>query len=347
MAWYWLLFAIPALGALLENRYGRLHPLALSCFGLILILAIGFRYEVGGDWFSYLSMLLRAGSERAPLFWISSDPGFAMLNVLVARANLDIWAVNAVCAALFTGGLIRFCRAQPRPWLALLVSVPYLVIVVAMGYTRQSVAIGLIMAGLPDLQRDRKIRFLAWVLVAATFHKSAVLLIPVAMLISSRNWIISFLWIAFIGIAAYLLLLADSVESLRYGYLESQYSSGGASVRIAMNAVPASLFIWKARDFGLKPVQRRLWTYLSIASLGAVAALLLSPSSTAVDRLALYLIPMQLFTFSHLPEALGPSPLRRVAPLGVVIYSGLILFVWLNFGSHAFAWLPYRSFLLP
>ena len=36
-----------------------------------------------------------------------------------------------------------FVRRQPMPWLGLLVAIPYLVIVVGMGYSRQAIALGL------------------------------------------------------------------------------------------------------------------------------------------------------------------------------------------------------------
>ncbi len=42
-------------------------------------------------------------------------------------------------------GLVQFCRKQPLPWLALAVAAPFIIIVVGMGYTRQSVALGFIL----------------------------------------------------------------------------------------------------------------------------------------------------------------------------------------------------------
>jgi hypothetical protein len=58
---------------------------------------------------------------------------------------------------------VSFCRTQPRPWLALTLAFPYLVVVVAMGYTRQGVAIGLEMLALLALERDRLLPFLGWI----------------------------------------------------------------------------------------------------------------------------------------------------------------------------------------
>ena len=104
--------------------------------------------------------------------------------------------VNSACAGLFSWGLFSFVNAQPRPWLALSVAVPYLVIVVAMGYTRQGVAIGFAMGGLLALGGERSnLRFVLWVIVAATFHKSAVLLIPIAALAEERGRWWTALWV--------------------------------------------------------------------------------------------------------------------------------------------------------
>jgi hypothetical protein len=70
-------------------------------------------------------------------------------------------------------------------------------------------------------------------------------------------------------------------------------------------------------------------------------------SSTAVDRLALYLIPLQLFVGSRLPDTrlfdLDPETWKQL----LVLFSLAVLLVWLLFASHARFWLPYRNLLLP
>ena len=92
-----------------------------------------------------------------------------------------------MAGGIFAIGLVFFCRNLPRPWLALAVAVPYLVIVVAMGYTRQGVALGLAMLGLVALGKKGTGWFVFWVMLAATFHKTAVLLLPLAALAAAHN----------------------------------------------------------------------------------------------------------------------------------------------------------------
>jgi hypothetical protein len=72
--------------------------------------------------------------------------------------------------------------------------------------------------------------------------------------------------------------------------------------------------------------------------------LLFAPlSSTILDRLALYWIPLQLFVLSEVPAAFprngSPSPAMRIAVLG---YSLALLLGWLAFADHAEYWQTYQ-----
>jgi hypothetical protein len=70
-------------------------------------------------------------------------------------------------------------------------------------------------------------------------------------------------------------------------------------------------------------------------------------SSPTVDRLALYLTPLQLFVGSRLPNTrLFKIPSGLWTQL-LVFFSLAILLLWLLFAGHSFAWLPYRNLLLP
>ena len=118
-------------------------------------------------------------------------------------------------------------------------------------------------------------------------------------------------------------------------YIEAEYQSEGAAVRLAMNAVPAAAFLLWRKRFVLTVQDRNLWTMLSLMALAALVVLALSPSSTAVDRVALYMIPLQLFVFSRLPDVLGRAESVRPWVIAIVAYYALVLFVWLFFATHS------------
>jgi hypothetical protein len=64
-------------------------------------------------------------------------------------------------------------------------------------------------------------------------------------------------------------------------------------------------------------------------------------SSTVVDRLSLYLMPLQIVILTR-AALLGGSRLSGTA--AVLTYSFSIQFVWLNFADHARYWVPYQLF---
>jgi hypothetical protein len=84
---------------------------------------------------------------------------------------------------------------------------------------------------------------------------------------------------------------------------------------------------------------------MALGALAFVLLLKISPSSTAVDRVALYWIPLQLFVWSRIPDALASSNAGKLFwTTSVVFYSTAVLFVWLIFGDHAVYWLPYQFY---
>jgi hypothetical protein len=88
---------------------------------------------------------------------------------------------------------------------------------------------------------------------------------------------------------------------------------------------------------------------MALVSVLSFASLFLVASTVIVDRLSIYLMPLQIFVFSRLPYALGQrersSPIPRpslVVALAIGIGFGLMEFVWLNFSNNASSWIPYR-----
>ena len=344
---YWSLFAYFAAGASMSNGQPKAgaRTSLLWTFGLLLIVvAIGFRYQVGADWEPYRFMYAFARYADLGKMIGFGDPGYQLLNWGIQRIGLGLWMVNLVCAILFTWGLSRFARQQPDPWLVVLVAVPYLVVVVAMGYTRQAVAIGILMAGLAAVQNGASIiRFLIYAAAAALFHKTAVVAVPLVLFAGRRNQLLNVIGGLAGAYVLYDVFLASSVNIFVRNYVDAEYSAQGAAVRVVMDVVPAILFFLFRRRLGLAPFEDRLWRNYAIAAVGALALLFYLPSSTAVDRLALYLIPLQLAVLPRLGEAMRARGIGRVI---IVAYSFAVMFVWLNYAQHAEDWLPYQFYPL-
>lgn len=340
---YWVLFMSTALAVFLPRLPTSEQRWIWSGTLCSLALLIGLRHEVGGDWYTY------EFQHRALAHWTiddvlayAKDPGYTLLDWLFAQAGFEIYAVNLVCAFMLALGTVALIRRQPRPTLGLVAAVPYLLIVVGMGYTRQAAAIGLAMMALVALQDRRQRLFTILILLAATFHKSAVLLLPIAALAATRNRILTYAWVGLLGVVGAWLFIYDSSEALWAAYVTSDYAdaSQGAAIRVMMNALPSGIALVLGRRLFPDPAERKLWLWLAALSLATVP--LLALSATAVDRMALYLIPLQLVVFARLPRAIDNLHVRTLATVGVVGYYAAVQFIWLNFASHADAWVPYR-----
>ena len=355
---YWLMFLVFAFGAVQGGRRlvtagataksvnDERTPL-LAMAAVIPIVLIGLRYEVGGDWFAYEQIFVYTRFQGQFGSMKVTEPAYALLNWLAAEFGFGIWFVNTICGAIFTAGLLRFAKQQPNPWLAIAVAVPYLVIVVAMGYTRQGVAIGCVMFSLAALSNGSFFRFAVWVMVAAMFHRTALVLIPIVGFAYTRNRLQSSIVVIGAVLFGYYVLLPAAMESYSASYLENAYEAQGAGVRLAMNALPAIIFLLFSRRFGLEPLETKVWRMLALTALGCAALYFGLASSVIADRLGLYVIPLQLLVFSRLPYAFGsngqPSfPLLIIA----VAYSAAVQFVWLNYAGHATYWVPYKFFPL-
>ena len=343
---YWAIFALFAAGAAFEvgrrPDFSRFRPFWILG-GILVFVMIGFRYEVGADWQTYQFIFAFAGRATLERAVDVGDPGFQLLNWAVQQLGGEVLWVNVVCAFLLVWGLFRLARIQPDPWLAVLVAVPYMLIV-ASGYTRQAAALGIVMAGLSSLGRGGSLlRFVAYIAVAATFHRTAIAVLPLVIFSRPRNQFLNVIG----GLAAFYALfdvfLADSMEQFVSAYVEREYSSQGAAIRIAMVVLAAGIYLFRRKDFGFPPHEDRIWTFFSLASIVALVALVATPSSTAVDRLSLYLMPLQVVVLSRVPFVYAS---RRLGTALVGLYCFSVQFVWLNYATHAQYWVPYQFYPL-
>lgn len=359
MVVYWLFFLFPAILALsgkarLPHRISKYQSLSIGGLWWICILAltilIGLRHEVGGDWENYIRIFSGSDSINSlSEIHFSRDPGYQFINYVSAFFGFGIYGVNLFCAFIFSIGLSLFCRNLPRPLLALAVAIPYLIIVVSMGYSRQAVALGVVMIGLVFLGRGKKYSFVFWIFIATTLHKSAILLLPIAILASTKNKFLGFFWVCVVTIAFYFVFLAETIAVLygNYTNLDDMASqSEGALVRLAMNVVPAAILLLFYKRFKIPKLEKPMWRLLSIISILLILILILTPFSSAIDRIALYMIPLQMVVFSYLPDIFGKkNALHRWIMVLIISYYSLVLFVWLNFATHSHYWLPYQNLL--
>ncbi|WP_309662912.1 EpsG family protein, partial [Sphingomonas sp.] len=201
--------------------------------------------------------------------------------------------------------------------------------------------IGILMAGLARLARGgTTLRFIVYVVAAALFHRTAIVMLPLVILSGERNRTLNLVLALAFSFILYDFFLSGTADRFVTNYIRAAYNSQGAAIRVAMSIVPATIFLLNQRRFGFSPQQIKMWRNFSLAAFLFLLLLIVLPSSTAVDRLALYITPLQIAVLARIPLAYRSN----IAKFLIILYSFAVQFVWLNYADNAGAWVPYQLY---
>lgn len=347
---YWVFLGFACMMALFEQGSERVNHRVNFVWGLYtlaLAVFIGLRWKTGGDWGNYYVNLqsfywLNVGDAAAT----SKDVGYTFLSIFAAQFPTGIVVITMFTGIVMSIALLLFCLAQPRPWLCMSVAFPYLVVVCGMGYIRQGIALSVILIGLLALERERVGRYVVWVTAGALFHATALAMIPLGALASRKNRLIIIAMVAVVTLLAFRTLIGSRSDALVVNYVDADAESSGALIRAFMGALPGAIFLIFRKQFGLKGSAFLAWMALSAATVLAVPAVLFYASSTVVDRLGLYLLPVQCFVYARLPDALAKNAQQRLLfSVGILLLYITAFFTFIVYGDHAQSWVPYRFYL--
>ena len=343
MTIYFLIYFFTLYCALFLDKQQQKNILLFIIFGLFLVLIIGFRYQVGGDWYNYLAHYEFTKHETINDILKKPEILHYLLNWIAAKNDWGVYFTNVIYGIIFTIGLIKFVKNEPYPWLEITIAIPYLFLVVAMGYSRQGVAIGLFMLAITYLRENKFYVYVILILIATLFHRTAILLLPLGVFLYGKNIYLKYLMIIPIIYGTYTLFSTEGGRQLWQNYVVAGMISNGAKIRVAMTFISALIFFYVKDKWKEEYHDYEFWKWISILSV--VAIVLVNFASTAVDRIALYFIPLQLVVFGRLPELLKDKYNPNQIKFLITLYYFFVLFVWLNFAIHAKYWIPYQNIL--
>jgi len=339
---YLFLMAIPAIFSFMPSNKNSFNQKILLFFvGIIYIMFTAFRHEVSLDWSSYIRMyaLIKSNSSLEEALSIT-EPSFVILNWIMAKMDAGVYGVNFVVAIIFISGLFRFVAQMPRPWLALLSLTPYLVIVISMSAVRQTAAIGF-MFHLLAIWNQGIIKKIVLAFIATSFHYSAFVSVVLVLLnIKLPSWL---KWVVLLSgsvISLYIFTRTEQYIIYKGAYLgKGAIESFGALQHAALNAIPASIYLFFIKKWNALYGKNQLMFILSILSLLSMVGVFFS--STAVDRLALYLSPIQMLIYSTIPIVFKSEIYAYI----IIIIHIAILLIWLLYSNSSYAFLPYNNIL--
>lgn len=343
---YFAFMSIPAAFGLSGRRRVALAQ-QLSVFTLY-VLFMGWRYQVGPDWWGYQILHRRAARLEYADIFTQLEPGANLLFKLSYDLTGTMVLSNVVAAAILTGGIMAFSRRTNEPWLALVSATPYLVIAFGMSGIRQAMAAGILLYVLANEDRWSIVRQSVGVLVASTFHASGIIGLGFVLIGWRVSPAVKYLTIAIAVAVAVNFALNRGDEGVFDVYSgryigEKSVGSIGSIFHISFIAIPA-LIGWINRE----QIYPRV-AFPALLKGGFIAAAAVSAinfvSSTGASRLTIYLyfVPMMVY-----PAFLAMNPPAKASSYRSMIVFGHVVLLagWLVFANNSAAHIPYRSYLL-
>lgn len=345
---YFLILALPSVLSIFSRR--RVNPVLMLLVGLLFVLFMGLRFEVGMDWGNYIAIHEIVADSPFYAVFLDTEPASYALFWVSKYLNNDTLFTNIVAAVLLIVGVFSFAKRTLNPWLAVVSAAPYLIIVFGMTGIRQAMAVGIMLFFLARLERSGFVKQGLWVLVASLFHTSALINFVMLIMQTRRHLVVKLIGIAALSSAGFflsssLLFYSDNIAFYQDAYLSDEDSivSPGALMHVALVWIPAvGYFVFK----------RRLDPYLhnvALMNFGAWATLvvlvLYFVSSTAASRLTLYLYFVPMMFYPAAVQLLGPAR-RQVLIFLVVVAHFALLAIWLVYANNSAAHIPYRNLLL-
>jgi hypothetical protein len=275
---------------------------------------------------------------------------FGPLMHLIQSAGFDYSGFNLVTTAIFFIGWTKFCRSHPNPLEALAFSFPVLIIHMAMSAVRQAVALSFIMLALSAFADRKRVAYFLYVCLAATFHYSAVIFIPLGFVIGKRPRISSIIVYCAAGLVSISFFAPSSVEvyQTRYvgaGATQTNEALGGV-VRVSTVTAAGLMFLlllgrrWQA----FFPKDYDLYRILSVATLPLIPITMFS--SVIGDRVGYYLVPTQLGIFARARYLAATPGMGRLLSASAYFILLCFLAVWVTFSPIASqCYLPYDNYL--
>jgi hypothetical protein len=342
----YLFICIPI--ALMAVASPRAHVHSGFWFGAFaaLVCFVGLRHHVGMDWNNYLLMIENVTQAPLPQALAFAEPGYALLLRESGKLGLGVYGANLVVALIFIGGLFRYARTTPNPWLALLVALPILVVAVGMSANRQAAAIGVLLWAVAGWDRYSLWQRVLLVAVATSFHASAVLFLVFIAADVKMNGALKLVAIAFVSVVGlYVLEASGKMDYYNDLYVTGQTElteSSGALFHTFLNGGPATIYFMLGK-YRAKLLPNALHRNMALMAIALVPLSLVV--SAASGRVSLYMFPVSIYLFAAIPRVLRGGGTKFVYKVGCSTFFAALLVFWLLASNSGHAHLPYRNLL--
>lgn len=323
----------------------RPSRLLLILWTLFFVVFAGTREETGCDFLGYLNRFLDYAYVNVPDVITKPEPLFSLLNILIIRLGLDFMWVNLAASVIIFSGFAAFAGRCERPVHFLALAFPILIVQLAMSGIRQAMALGLLLLALNAFRDGQRLRMIVWILLASQFHTSAIVFLPLALMIGRDPTIWWLIAVTILAAPVAIYFTGDRLDTYQSRYGEGEVESFGAIFRVLLIAIGAIFFvIYRNRYRQLYRGDFALMQVFAIMSFALIAVFTFS--TIAAHRLGYYIMPVHILMLLRLPNIMRPGRPEPIVAMMPFLAYGAYITVWFSTSRHAkLCYIPYDSYL--
>ncbi len=342
MTTYLIVFHLPFLLIYFEIKKKLIFKDLLNLYFLFLIIFVGFRYEVGGDFYSSSMSML-------PLF--SFKDIFSTLTILNSLllyiskiSTLDIFLYNITAAILFFLCFYKFIKTYEYKTHNFFIAFPVIFLILVMGFTKQSIAYSLISIGLLHFKDNNYFKTIIYFILSTLFHMSSLIIFLIFIykikIIIKKYYLIIIPFFLFVFSIYYEVFLVYYNVWMVY---EARPVSAGSLFRCIINIPPIIIYLLLRKKILEKNANYNFLDIIIILQIIFIIITVSTNLSALIDRFNIMLSFTQIIIYSLAFEIKKKYFFEIFALIYVKYLSILIL--WLFLSDNSFAWLPYKNIL--
>ena len=308
---------------------------------LSLILFVGLRHSIGGDWHLYVE------AGRLGSVYKSIDDTIIALFYLLSYElfHTGIYGVNLLTASLLFYSIHKFLSLTSNFGLGLFILFPVVVVIGAMGFISQTIAFSFGLLSIFYLSKNNIFIYFIYAILASLSHISGIFfLIFILSIFKNLRKLIYASIFFFLVALIYYQVNYEELNRTFYFYLGDGlgFISAGALPRLLLTVFSAFLFLFFVKKNISNFIEKNIFTIMSLVTIISIPLALFY--STFVDRVALYFIPLQSYSILKTLSIVQNLNTKKIIYLSVILVYFLVLTIWLIFGNFSKYWLPYKIF---
>lgn len=328
---YWILWATIVIGTIKEQKDEKnTQKWYIAVFFIMLIMA-GLRYGQGTDYFTY---------ENWYKYQVKDDVeiGYVLLTGIMYKIGMSFSTCMSVIVTLEMLLFYSFIKKySPYKLASVLMLYPTIYLTYMFSLIRQSLALAFFCGiALPFLLEEKYIKYLCGVLLAASFHQTALIMLVLPTICKMKYKYISLLTIpaSIAGMGFCLIDLRPLMISLlggRGAYYASTWGNVDVSVMgIAERTLMMFVIWWASRPYLLEE-ENKVLNLCKIYTFGYILSILSVRYQLISSRLGSYCKITELVLLPCLMKDMDKKT-RKIVLIFLILYS--LIFLYKNIWSY-------------